>query len=582
MKIIYALLFLLILSFVLPLKISAQHSEDIKIIKQNFDTDPEWENVNNRVNCSDCPQRTQDFGWAPTNHNGSGPGEIGGTIWKSTTPAYYAMPFGKPLSFKDAFSASGKISVIAPDDEGFGLYLGFFGHERQGWRVWSSCGARIGQFYYNIEGYPEGVAKWHLDYKTGAASGAILNPDLAIPGDGSVHTWEFKYEPNVSVADMEWPDTRLPKYFPEVGRNIHTDSILIAFQKEEPSMTKEKLLEILFEARDKGLVDDWYRKGKYHLWNLEQEPENIKGRITFIFDGESVSYFLIPSHQEVPSAIDRFGFWNMQMYTGSLEFYVSDLMVNNHKIDLSQDPYWDELNNKITFTETDFHSRHNYGYSQTNWAGENIGEIGGRFWGTEVLDPLQGYYAVDIGELNLEDPIKFSGKINFVEGAVDGRMLIGYFNKEEKLALVKGEYKGNPPNQYLGLEVMDQTRYGYNITAVCSPTQNISIEERGPIYIPDRIQREFVFDYDPDAGVAGRITVTFGEEVFSADLTPEQRKVGATFNRFGLLNPRKGGKYVDVYFDDLSYSSRKSDSERERFKQSIIEVPYPKWGRKYQ
>ena len=160
-------------------------------------------------------------------------------------------------------------------------------------------------------------------------------------------------------------------------------------------------------------------------------------------------------------------------------------------------------------------------------------------------------------------------------------MLIGYFNKEEKMAPIKGEYKGNPPNQYLGLEVMDQTRVGYNFTAVCSPKQTIASEVRGPIFIPDRIQREFVFKYDPDEGEAGRITVTLGDDVFSVNLTPEQRKVGATFNRFGLLNPRKGGKYVDVYYDDLSYSSRKSDSERERHQQEIIEVPYPKWGRKY-
>ena len=82
-------------------------------------------------------------------------------------------------------------------------------------------------------------------------------------------------------------------------------------------------------------------------------------------------------------------------------------------------------------------------------------------------------------------------------------MLIGYFNKKEKLADIKGEYKGNPPHQYLGLEVMDKTREGYNFTAVCSPQQDISFEERGPIYIPDRIPREFSFDYNPDEGVAG-------------------------------------------------------------------------------
>jgi len=80
------------------------------VIHQNFSEDPGWEGYNNRVQCQDCPTITQDFGWNPTNHNGDGVGEIGGVIWKSTTPAYYAMPIG-PFSFKDKLTASGKIAV---------------------------------------------------------------------------------------------------------------------------------------------------------------------------------------------------------------------------------------------------------------------------------------------------------------------------------------------------------------------------------------------------------------------------------------------------------------------------------------
>jgi hypothetical protein len=559
-----------------------QSSNDIIFVSENFNDDPGWENFNNRVACSDCPEISQNFGWAPTNKTGSGVGEIGGTIWRSTTPAFYAMPLGKPLTFKDVFSASGKISVIAPEKEGFGFYFGFFNAERQGWRVWSSCGVRIGKMRKGIEPYSDGIARFHLDYKTGKASGAILNPDLAIPGDGSIHEWELKYEPQISVADYEWPDERIPAIFPKGRTNVHTDTLLTAFKRIDPSMTKDQLLELLFEARDKGLVDDWYRKGKYHLWDLEPEPEKIKGKITFTFDGESVSYFLIPGHQELPAIINRFGFWNMQIYTGSLEFYVSELVINNKAVDLSKDPYWQGLNNRVTFKEQDFHARQNFGYTKTNWSGRNPGEIGGRFWGTEVKDPFHGYYAVDIGKLTLDDPIRYSGMINFVEGAVDGRMLFGYFNKKEKLADIAGEYKGNPPHQFLGLEVMDQTRIGYSFTAVCSPRQDMSVEYRGPDYIPDRIRRPFSFDYDPNGGVAGRITVMFGDESFAVDLTPEQRETGATFDRFGLINPRKGGKYVDVYIDDLNYTTRKPKSEIKKQEQTITSVPYPEWGREYE
>lgn len=193
-----------------------------------------------------------------------------------------------------------------------------------------------------------------------------------------------------------------------------------------------------------------------------------------------------------------------------------------------------------------------------------------------------GYYADDIGELTLDDSISFSGWINFVQGAVDGRMLIGYFNKAARSADVKGEYKGNPPHQFLGIELMDQTKIGYSFTAVCSPRQDVSFEKRGATFIPDRIKRPFSFFYDPNAASAGRITVTLGEHQFTADLTSEQRKIGATFDRFGLLNPRKGGKYVDVYLNDLTYVARLPSNIKPKFhKQEIVVVPYPRDGRLY-
>ena len=574
MKIQNLILSIVSIALLLSFNLYSQDQNKIRTVTENFDKDPGWENNNNRIECTGCRIVNQDFGWSATNHNGSGKGEIGGTIWRSTTPAYYAMPIGKPLNFRDTFSASGKLSVIDPPREGYGFYIGFFNPKYQAWRVWPSCGFRIGKM-------EEGKARFFLDYKTGTDAGAILNPDLAISGDGSVHTWELKYEPNKGVSKSDWPDPLISKIIKEKGTNVHTDTIWAALKKYKPGITKEKVLDLLKEARDAGLVDDWYRKGIYHLWTLIPDIEKIKGRITFTFDGRSVSYYLIPGHESLPSEINRFGIYNMQIYTGKLKFYLSDLVINQKKIDLSENPHWEGYNNKVTFVERDFHARQNFGYTQTNWAGKEPGEIGGEFWGTEVNDPSFGFYADNVGKLSLNDRIKFSGMINFVKGAVDGRMLIGYFNKYKREAPIEGEYKGNPPNQFMGIEIMDQTRLGYTFTAVCSPEQKISFEKRGPVIIPDQIRRHFTFDYNPNMGKAGRITVTLDNNSFTADLTSEQRKEGALFDHFGLLNPRKGGKYVEVYFDDLSYSVRRNENDVKWHKQKIIEVPYPEWGRKY-
>jgi hypothetical protein len=564
----------LLLSASCPLaQVAGERQGEIITIHHDFSVDPGWENVNNRVEGESCPTVTQDFGWQPTNFNGDGVGEIGGTIWKSTTPAYYAMPIG-PFSFKDSLRASGKLAVIAPPEEGFGFYIGFFNSERQGWRVWSSNGFRIG----DVLG---GKARIHLDYKTGKAAGAILNPDLEIACDGSIHTWELSFDPEATVADR-WPDPRLPQWIASTSQ-VHEDEILQRAHAEAPAMSQEQLHGLLVKARDAGLVDHWYRKGSYHLWNIEKEIDQIKGRITFRLDDQPpVSYYMLPGHIEEPSVVDRFGVYSMQIYHGSMQFYLSDLVFNGKKIDLSMDPHWDGLNNHVTFRQTDFHGRQNFGYAMTNWAGSSHGEIGGRFYGSEVIDPLHGYYADDIGRLTLEDPIAFSGWINFVEGAVDGRMLIGYFNRQARQAMVSGEYKGNPPNQFLGLEVMDQTKIGYSLTAVCSPRQENAAEVRGPVFIPDRIKRPFSFQYSPGAGVAGRIIMTLGTDTLRVDLTEEQRRTGATFDHFGLLNPRKGGKYVDVYVDDLSYSARPPENRKPvKHKQNITTVPYPKSGRTF-
>lgn len=96
---------------------------ELRLKTERFDRDPGWDNSVNRVEASDPPTVTQDFGWSP--------GHIGGTVRRSITPAWYGMRLDRMLSFKDAFSASGKISV--PSDAGNGTaYLGFFNHKHKG------------------------------------------------------------------------------------------------------------------------------------------------------------------------------------------------------------------------------------------------------------------------------------------------------------------------------------------------------------------------------------------------------------------------------------------------------------------
>src|SRR5688572_28327847 len=76
-----------------------------------------------------------------TSHAGSGAGEIGGIVTRSRTPAWYGMKIA-PLSFDDAFSASGRL-VVMPSAKFGGACFGFFNSARQEWRPWSSMAVRL-------------------------------------------------------------------------------------------------------------------------------------------------------------------------------------------------------------------------------------------------------------------------------------------------------------------------------------------------------------------------------------------------------------------------------------------------------
>ncbi len=540
-------------------------ADALRLKTETFDRDPGWENINNRIEASDPPTVTQDFGWSP--------GRIGGTVWKSTTPAWYGMPLKQPLSFKDAFSASGKIAVTrrAAGREGV-AYLGFFNHERQGWRPWSSMVMRLMD-----DGDTAGI---FLDYMTGKWEAGAAEMELAIPADGSEHTWRLTYDPNATRAP--WTDTRLYSYL-TTQRQTAEDTLAKALLVE-PELTLAALEQRLQAALDRGLVTFLERVRK-KWWLLKQDKQDLKGAVTVQVDG-GVEYrtYLTAELRDQPVVLDRFGIFNMQLAHGAVTFHVSDLVVNGAMIDLSKDPGWDGHGNRTTFVERDFR-RQNFGFSaDTQHAGGAKGEIGGQFYNIEPTETRHGFYADDVGRLTLDDPIRFAGKITFIEGSTDAGMFFGFFRKEDEQAVLgpnkPGDASGWPQPNTLGVQVDGPARIGWwFIPVVTAADRKLSRKMDGTLFLPTRAHRTFDFVYDPQANKGvGRITVTLdGEPPFNLDLTPEQRKAGATFDRFGLTSFRRGGKFSRLYFDDLTYTTRRpADAPPMRHEQKIITVPFPR------
>ena len=552
------------------------HRDPLVQVHESFDADPGWQGVNNRVVCDNCPTIAQNFGYQSTDQTGIGAGAIGGIVTRSRTPAWYAMKIA-PLSFNDPFSASGRL-VVMPSQQFGGAYFGLFNSTRQEWRPWSSMAIRIGDLHRG----PPMAAESHVDYMSaGWKAGGYAT--VRIPVDRKPHTWSLNYEPNVTVP-AEWPDRLLQQYLGTTKKP--EEEILKIAKQAEPTITIEQLRERLNAASNLGLIEFHTRRGVG--WEIRHEPAKVRGRITFRFDeGPPLAHFMNVAIREEAVSMDRFGIFNFQLPGWPTEFYLADLIVNGKRVDLSRDPQWEGHGNRTRFVEHDFHGKQDFGFSDTNFAGTRRGEIGGTFWRTEPVDPLHAWYADNIGALTLDDPISFSGAICFTNGGTDAGMRFGYFNSKDRAAtftLEQGGEAGEPMPNVMSMAIEGPTRIGYYLSAqLCPSERSRASHSEGPIFVPDGAKHRFSFDYDPVANKGiGRITMTVDGQPYHLNLNPEQRRAGATFDRFGVLNLRRGGKYVTVYFDDLTYTARRPANYRGvRHEQKVIAVPYPDGGRRY-
>src|SRR5204863_10153421 len=163
-------------------------------------------------------------------------------VWKSTTPAWYGMPLKPALSFKDKFSASGKIAVMPGSGPKDAAYIGFFNHERQGWRPYSTMAIRLVT--------RADKAYMYIDFTTAKWNAGAAETEIEIPVDGSQHSWKFSYDPDATRAP--WTDKRLYSYL-TTGRQT-VDEILAKAKKVEPDITAADLEKRLDAARSQGLV----------------------------------------------------------------------------------------------------------------------------------------------------------------------------------------------------------------------------------------------------------------------------------------------------------------------------------------
>jgi hypothetical protein len=162
-----------------------------------FDTDRRWEGFRNRIVPDDLPDTRQDFGYQTTRRaGGKQPGEIGGRVQRSVTPAYYAKTI-EPVTLNDKLSASGRFAVH-DDESNTGTLFGWFNAEQsRGWRTAHSLVFRIdgngGKYWIFFE---YGTGDWMTGGR-GCFEGDAYQTTKTRPfkADGTPHDWTLAYDP---------------------------------------------------------------------------------------------------------------------------------------------------------------------------------------------------------------------------------------------------------------------------------------------------------------------------------------------------------------------------------------------------
>lgn len=162
---------------------------------QSFEVDPGWRSFRNRLLPERLPRVRQDFGYrASQNAGGRAPGEIGGWIQRSLTPAYYATRL-EPRTFQEPLSASGTFAVTKAEG-GSGVLVGWFNDQSRGWRTPNSLGFRVdgngGKFWVFFE---YGTRNWLTGGGATFEGRYQTTTTKPFAADGTPHRWALRHDP---------------------------------------------------------------------------------------------------------------------------------------------------------------------------------------------------------------------------------------------------------------------------------------------------------------------------------------------------------------------------------------------------
>lgn len=451
---------------------------------ESFDKDPGWDGHNNRVKVEKPIPVVQDFGYSNTNHaGGKAAGEIGGRVQRSSTSAYYGMRLEKPKTLDSKLRCSGSFAVTQTGGTS-ALFFGWFNTKTPSSRPYNWMGIFIG-------GEEKGC-EVQVGYRT---AGGLADGLGRVTGLG--------------------PGGITPK------------------------------------VRDINLIPINTR----YTFDFVDDPEggDGNGEITFTLGGKGpytggpFTFKLPPSHRKSGATFDAFGIMNSQVAGGPLTAYFDDLLIDGRAESFNADPEWVGQGNRQKFDDYGLPGSHQFGYSDTAFAGGKKGELGGLLYSSPSTP---GYYADKVGRLTLNDRLTASGKVALTEYGQDSGVYVGWFDSKKR---------SHPPANILGVLIDGPTSTAPRFRACVASSDPKAAHRQyktAPLIAPDGKSHTWKIEYQPDADDGrGRLTVWLDDKKDTFTLPPEVRKAGATFDRFGLFVHEDGGTALRIYLDDLEYTA---------------------------
>src|ERR1044071_2833174 len=304
--------------------------------------------------------------------------------------------------------------------------------------------------------------------------------------------------------------------------------------------------------------------GKVYDWRLEYDPQGNDGQglITLTVNEQIATCKIPKEHRADGATFTHFGLLPVfKAWDNAGEAWISQVTVNGTRFNFGKDPNWDGLNNRRSYRTTNTRPRFDFGWSPTQHAGgKAMGELGGLIFRGDCRDPKRIAACGDkLSTLTLKTKLFARGKVSMIRGVSDSTASIGFYDSKWSLQQNPSQEQSIPMN-YLGINIEGPSSEGfffypvYRVHGEDARAYNYRLERALRIY-PDGKSHDWVLEYEPDgANGNGRINLQFDSARCVLELAPGAKKIGATFDRFGICTPWIDGNSVTAYFDDLEYT----------------------------